>query len=316
MSELPTIRQLEYAIAVADHRHFGRAAEAANVSQPGLSSQVQELERRLGVELFERGPRQVLLTPAGARVVAAARRIVLATHDLVADAAARAGTVSGRLRVGAIPTMAPYLLPTLVRTVQTAWPGVEPELLELQTTPLADAVARGEVDLGLVATPYDLGSLHVAEVASEPFVLALPEAHPLAATDAPVALDALDDLPVLLLPEGHCLRAHALATCEIAGRVSHGEVHHASLTTLVQMVMAGTGATLLPASAVPVEARPGSGVAVRPIAGSPPGRTAALVWRDADPRADRFETLVAPLSTAIAQLVESTGTATRPSPAR
>lgn len=294
----PTLRQLEYAVAVADHLHFGRAAEAVAVSQPGLSGQIHELERRLGVQLFERSSRQVRVTTAGAEVVGRARAVLRDVDELALAAAAHHGTLRGRLRVAAIPTMAPYLLPALTHALHDRWPDATLELTELRTVDLVVAVERGEIDLGLLATPVDTGALHVEVIGSEPFLLALPDDHDMAGTDE-VPVSALRDLPVLLLEEGHCLREHALAACEIAGRVEHSEVRAASLATLAQMVASGVGVTLLPASAVPVDARPGTGLEAVPFEAPAPGRTISLTWRPTDPRARYYaevgSALTAPL---------------------
>lgn len=285
--DLPSLRQLEYAIALADHRHFGRAAEAVHVTQPGLSGQIRELERRVGVELFERSTRGAAPTAVGTEVVELARRILRQVDDLVHLTAAHTGTVRGPLRIAAIPTVAPYLLPAIVQTIHEAWPDARLDIQELQSSEMVDAVERGDLDLGVLAVPFETRALHVEPLAREPFHLALPEGHDLSG-DEPLALSALTDLEMLLLPEGHCLRDHALEACEIAGRVEHSEIHGASLATLTQMVAGGVGVTLLPACAITLEARPGTGVTTRPLDEPAPGRTIALAWRTTDPRSDLY----------------------------
>jgi LysR family hydrogen peroxide-inducible transcriptional activator len=289
----PTLRQLEYAVSVADHEHFGRAAAASVVSQPGLSSQIQELERRLGVTLFERSNGPVRLTAAGTEVIERARRVLSEIDELVIAASMHDGVLRGTLRVAAIPTMAPYLVPSLVRTLRRVWPDVELHLQEMQTAALVDAVEKGDVDIGLLAIPIDTRSLHVETILEEPFLLALPEGHELSGSD-PLPLKVLATLPVLLLEEGHCLRDHTLTACNLAGQVDHREIHAASLATLTQMVASGVGVTLLPSTAVSVEARPGTGIAVRPFQEPSPGRTIALAWRRTDPRATAFEAVTHP----------------------
>lgn len=298
-AEPPTLRQLEYAVLVAQHRHFGRAAEAALVSQPGLSGQIKELERRLGVELFERTPRGVLITDAGARVVELAKPILRQVEHLSLVAGEQDGAISGRLRVAAIPTMAPYLLPDLVKSILAESPGVQLDIQEMQTAVLVEAIEDGEVDLGLLATPFHTASLHMSTVTFEPFHLAVPIGHRLAESAEPVPLSLLGDLKVLLLPEGHCLRDHAMSACELAGRVEQSEVHATSLATLTQMVAAGIGVTLLPATALEVEARPGNGIAVRPFQAPQPGRQIALGWRSTDPRSQAFDGLANRLGAAL-----------------
>lgn len=283
-----TLRQLRYAVAVADHGHFGRAAEACAVSQPGLSAQVRQLERRLGVTLFERSPRHVRVTAAGEAVLGRARDALRTVDELEAAAAAHVGAVRGTVRVAAIPTMAPYLLPTVVHTLRSQWPDADLRLSELQTADLVTALEEGALDLGLLATPYDTGRLHVHELVTEPFVLALPAGHPLAAQER-VSISVLRDLSVLLLAEGHCLHRHARAACELAGPTEHVVVESASLSTLTQMVAGGLGVTLLPASTTEVESRPGTGVIIRPFTDPAPGRTIATTWRPTDPRGPQFE---------------------------
>ncbi len=283
----PTLRQLEYAVAVADHQHFGRAAEVVHVSQPGLSAQIQQLEKHLGVQLFERRPRGVLLTSSGTELTERARGILRAVEELTVAASIQDGTLRGTLRLAAIPTIAPYLLPDLVQTFRKLWPDLDLVIQEMQTTDMVTAIENGEVDLGLLAVPIETGSLHVESLFDEPFLLAMPEDHELAGT-SPLPLAALTALPVLLLEEGHCLREHAVTACEIAGQVNATEVQSASLSTLTQMVAAGVGVTLLPAGAVPIECRPGTGLTTRPLESPTPGRTIALAWRTTDPRGPHF----------------------------
>lgn len=283
----PTLRQLEFAVALAKHRHFGNAAEAVHVSQPGLSGQIRELEDRLGIRLFERDRRQVRVTPAGEEVVARAQAILRAVDEMNLAASLFAGKVHGRMRLVAIPTMGPYLMPALTRAMKSRWPFVDLVLHEQRTAELLEDVRQGEMDMGLIALPYETGELHVDVLGEESFVLATSQGHKLSGT-TPAPLSVLQNAPVLLLEEGHCLRDHALAVCQRLGGVAQREIHTASLSTLAQMVAAGTGVTLLPTSAVPVEARPGSGLVTRPLQGDGAGRTVALVWRRTDPRHQHF----------------------------
>lgn len=286
----PTLRQLEYAVSVADQEHFGRAAAAMHVSQPALSSQIRELESRLGVELFERSPRGVTTSAAGREVVERSRAILRDVADLQQAASAHAATIQGQLRIAAIPTTAPYYFPAIVRILNSHWPAAHLELQERQTDVMIESLRQGDLDLGLLAIPYDTPGLVVEALTTERFHVALPEGHDLDAA-GPLPIDALTDLRLLLLPEGHCLRGHAVEACEVAGRVEHSTVQAASLATLSQMVAAGIGITLLPAGAVPVEARPGTGIVTRELAPPAPGRTIALAWRDTDPRHALFAEL-------------------------
>jgi len=286
--DMPTLRQLEYALAVAEHGHFGRAAAALHISQPGLSAQVRELERRLGVVLFERSRSTTRPTPAGVEVLARARRLLADAADLVRVAQSHEGAVRGPVRLAAIPTLAPYLLPAVVVELRRRWPAVELELAELRTSDLVAGVVDAEVDLGLLATPVDTGDLAVRDLGFEPFLLAVAAGHELAGSDA-LPATALAEVDLLLLEDGHCLRDHALAACRLAGAAgSHRDVRNASLAVLSQMVAGSDAATLLPASAAGVEARPGSGVVTRSFAERELGRTVSMVWRPSDPRAPLF----------------------------
>ncbi len=296
--ERPTLRQLDYVVALADHGHFGRAAEAVFVSQPALSAQVRELEERLGVQLFERNRRATRPTEVGAEVVHRARAILRELGDLMAATAAWQGDLRGTVRIGAIPTMAPYLLPTVTAAVRGAWPQVSVELSELRTAELVAGISEGTLDLGLLATPYETGALAVREIGVEDFVLTVPASHELAGS-GPVSVSVLAGLPVLLLEEGHCLRDHAMAACSLAGSVEHAEVRSASLSTLSQMVASEVGVTLLPESALPVEVRPGSGLDAVRFEPPAPGRSVALAWRRSDPREPYYDTLAEVLAGAM-----------------
>lgn len=287
MSDL-TLRQLEYAVATADAAHFGHAAAAVNVTQPGLSAQIAELERKLGVALFERTSRRVQVSAAGRELIERARSILQAVRDLEIAASMNHGTLHGTLAVGAIPTMAPYLLPRLSGVLRARWPEATLQLHELRTAELVAAIDSGEVDIGLLALPVNTSTLHTEIVGHDEFVLALPAGHA-QAKRSPASLELLRDLPVLVLAEGHCLREHALDACALAGQVDHHEVRSASLTTLAQMVTAGTGVTLLPESCLAIEARPGTGLAIRRFRKPAPGRTVALAWRATDPRNALFQ---------------------------
>ncbi len=299
----PSLRQLEYAVALAEHLHFGDAADQVNVTQPALSAQIRELESRLGVELFERTTTGTLLTSAGADVVTRAHEILRAVAELELVAEAHRHVAMGELRIAAIPTLAPYVLPSILEPLRSEWPDAHIVIEELQSKALLTAMDTGELDLGVLATPYDTGRLHVEVLGTEPFQLAVPEDHPLAAGDGSLPLDVLADLRLLLLPEGHCLRDHALQACEIAGRAEHSEVKASSIATLVQMVASGMGATLLPACAESVEARSGSGIRTRRFVAPAPGRNIALVWRASDPRGGLFAAIAPRLRANIQAIV-------------
>ena len=290
--EQPTLRQLEYLVAVADHGTFGAAAEALHVSQPALSTQVAEAEQRLGMSVFERGRHGATATPEGEAVIAAARRVLDEARELMRVAHERSGDLSGPLVLGVIPTIAPYLLPVVVRETLRRFPSVELQLREEKTADLLVALRAGTLDLALLAAPVpgDLTGVVVAELARDPFVLALPEGHAFAGRER-LPQSALASLPMLLLEDGHCLREHATDACNRIGASSLGSVQATGLSSLSQMVAAGMGATLLPVSALPVEARTGSGITTRPLRRPEPFRTIALAWRQRSPRAARYEAL-------------------------
>lgn len=309
----PTLRQLEYAIAVADHGHFGRAAEAAMVSQPGLSAQIRELESRLGVKLFERTTRKVQLTTAGAEIIGRARTLLNDVDDIVRAAGVHDQEMSGVLRIGAIPTMAPYLIPAMVHMLRDQWPAARFELKELRSAEIVANLESGDLDLGLLALPYDCAKLHVEPLGFEPFYLALPTDHRLS-RHARVPLEILVDVEMLLLSEGHCLRDHARSVCEIGGSEYQREVHEASLSTLVQMVALGSGVTLLPAAAVAVETRADElGIQAVPFDHPAPGRQLAAAWRDSDPRADWYLEAADPMREATERAVMAASCAAKAS---
>lgn len=272
-----SLRQLEYAVAIADHRSFGRAAAACGVTQPALSAQIAALERSLDVQLFERDRRKVLVTPAGADVVARARVALDAARAVIETAEGASEPLTGRLRLGVIPTIAPYLLPAALPAVRARYPRLQLVLREERTAQLLAQLDDGRLDAAILALPVP-GDLAAALLYREEFLLAAPRGHRL--TRRPkVREDDLADAPVLLLEDGHCLRDQALAVCHSAGAAEHGELRTTSLPTLVQMVASGLGVTLLPELAAAALAGRGSGVEVARFTGTPPGRDVGLVWR-------------------------------------
>jgi LysR family hydrogen peroxide-inducible transcriptional activator len=290
-----SIRQLQYVVAVADTLGFHRAAARCRVSQPTLSSQIQKLEDVLGVRIFERDRRRVLVTKAGATVVAHARKILVDVDDLLVAANERADPFAGTLRVGVIPTVAPYLLPWLSPAIAARWPRLRLALVEEKTDELLLGVRAGTLDAGLLALVEGMTDLEHVVVLDDPFVVAVPPGHALAKKRA-VALSDLEDEDVLLLDDGHCLRTQALALCKRAG-ATETSLRATSLATLVQMVSAGVGVTLLPSVAIDVENRRGQ-LAIRPLAGGPQGRTLGLVWRKTAPLAGSLRELAKVMASA------------------
>jgi len=301
MSDQPhpyTLRQLQYVLAVADHLSFRRAAEACHVSQPALSAQIAQLEDQLGVVLFERDRRRVLLTPAGELLLPRMRRLVVDGHAL-ADAARRAADpFASTLRIGVIPTIAPYLLPLIAPSLRQRFPSLVALWTEDKTPTLAARLAAGTMEAALLALEADLGDVEYAPVALDPFVLALPPGHPLAADAAPISLAALAGQSLLLLDEGHCFRTQVLAHCARAG-VDELAWRATSLGTLAQMVASGAGITLLPRLAVATEAAR-AGLVTRTLAEPSPHRTIVLAWRAGSPLGPAMTTLAAAMREALA----------------
>lgn len=289
MKILPTLRQLRYLVALAEHRHFGRAAETCLATQSTLSAGLQELENLLGVVLVERTKRKVMLTPIGEEVVARAREVLHGAEDIADLAAGAAEPLSGPLRLGVIPTIAPYLLPRVLPRLRTDHPGLRLYLREDLTARLLDRLGAGDLDVALIALPYHAPDIETLEIAEDPFVLACPPDHPLA-TKANLRSADLVGADLLLLEEGHCLRDHALAACHLPGPARGEGVLGTSLATLVQMVANNLGVTLLPKMAVECGVLAGTDVVTRPIldAGS---RGIGLAWRPSSPRKADFRAL-------------------------
>jgi LysR family hydrogen peroxide-inducible transcriptional activator len=282
-----SLRDLEYAVAVARTRHFGRAADQCGVSQPALSEQVRKLEGLLGVRLFERGRRGVHVTEQGAALLSKADDILAAAHGMLEMARGNAETMARSLRLSAIQTLGPYYLPLLVRLARTAHPALSLRLEEGQTEKLLAALRAGATDVVLAALPLPADGLSVAPLFHEPFVLVCPVGHKLASLKR-LSLPDLAADGLILLEEGHCLRDQALSLC--AG-VTPGSRHATSLETLWHMILAGEGFSLMPA--LSLVGRPGMEELVMCRALSEPeaGRTVALVWRGTDPRGSDFVAL-------------------------
>jgi LysR family transcriptional regulator, hydrogen peroxide-inducible genes activator len=281
-------RQLQYVVAVAETLGFHKAAERCHVSQPTLSAQVKQLEDVLGVRLFERDRRRVLLTAAGAVVVAHARRVLLEIDDMIVAAKELTDPRSGTFRIGVIPTIAPYLLPDVMSAVRTRFPKLQLVFREEKTDAVVADLREGRLDAGLLALEADIGEWASGRITDDPFVVALPKGHPLARKKR-VAPNELEDEKVLLLDEGHCFRAQALSVCNRAG-TKETELRATSLSTLAQMVSSGSGITLLPQIAVAVENRRGQ-LEVRAFTAPAPHRTIALIWRPQSPFGETFHDL-------------------------
>jgi LysR family transcriptional regulator, hydrogen peroxide-inducible genes activator len=284
-----SLRQLEYVVAVARFRNFHEAAASCHVSQPGLSIQLRQLEEQLGIRIFERDRRRVLLTSEGEEIVRRAARVLEEAGALVEAAKASSKPMGGLLRLGVIPTVAPYVLPAALPRLRKKHPGLRVRLREAHTADLVQSMREGDLDLLLLSLDADLGGLVERELFVDDFVVALPRAHRLAARKAIREKDLLNE-PVLLLEDGHCLRANALSVCQSAGAREQADFRAGSLSTLVQMVAAGNGITLLPSMAALVESKR-SEIVVVPFTSPAPGRRIGFAWRATSPRVREFETI-------------------------
>lgn len=284
-----TLAELRYIVALADHRHFGRAAAACSVTQPTLSAQVKKIETTLQAAIFERSSKSVHVTPLGAEIVEESRR-VLDAMDKIADLAGRSReTLAGPLRLGVIPTLGPYLLPWLVPPLHAAFPRLQLVLREVKTSDLVEELAKNQLDCGILAAPLPVSGLSSSPLFEEPFWVVMPRGHALAAKTR-VRVEDLEGERVLLLDEGHCLRDQALSICQRGGAdaaqdARDGDFRATSIETLRHMVGAGMGLTLLPALALREDEETRSNVVVRAFEAPAPGRKMVLAWRKTHPRA-------------------------------
>lgn len=272
------LRDLRYLVALAEHRHFGRAAEACFVSQPTLSTQIRKLEEELEVALVERAPRKVMLTPAGREIAERARRVLAEVEQLKETARRSRDPEAGTVRLGLFPTLGPYLLPHVVPRLRQRFPRLELLLVEEKTEEILHRLRDGRLDAGLLALPLHEDSLHAEPLFDEPFVLAVPEGHPFARRRT-LAMSELAGEDLLLLEEGHCLRDQALDVCRLAGAAERSGFRATSLETLRQMVAANVGMTLLPTLAIKPPVAPPEHIHLLRFQGKPPRRRIALVWR-------------------------------------
>jgi LysR family hydrogen peroxide-inducible transcriptional activator len=282
-----SLKQFRYFEALARLGHFGRAAEVCAISQPALSMQIKEMEAALGTALFERGPRQVRLTHFGEAFALRVREILRQVDELGDLARAAQEGLVGRLRIGVIPTVAPYLLPALMGALARQYPGLEVHVRETVTPRLLQELAEGRLDTAIVALPVSEPSLAEVALFSEAFVLVRPAED----ADKPVpSREILREMRLLLLEEGHCFRDQALSFCAMQAAVAREVLDASSLATLVQMVGAGMGVTLLPEMAVAVETR-AAAVSVARFQGAQPSRTLGMVWRKTSPLARQLQAL-------------------------
>jgi LysR family hydrogen peroxide-inducible transcriptional activator len=290
-----TLRQLRYFTSLARHRHFGRAADSCAVTQPALSMQIRELEREIGTELVERRPGEVALTETGAEVAQRAERILAGTRDLV-DFARHREVLSGPLKLGVIPTVAPYLLPKLLPYLQADHPLLRLEVRETQTNTLIEELTAGELDCAVLALPFEQTEVETVSLFRDRFLLAAPAGEPI--PRGRLTAKDVNQRRLILLEEGHCLRDQALAFCATKQPDSAAALGSTSLATVMQMVANGYGVTLVPEIATDVEVRD-KRVMLKRFTAPEPGRTIGLAWRKTSPRRRDFEALGAAVKSSV-----------------
>ena len=306
------LRDLQYLVALAEHRHFGRAAEACFVSQPTLSTQIRKLEDELGVPLVERTPRKVLLTEVGRDIAERAREVHHGIEQIRAVARRTLDPESGTLRLGIFPTLGPYLLPHALPLVRAAFPRLELLLVEEKTEALLRLLREGKLDACIVALPLHEDSLRSELLFEEPFLLAVSHSHPLAHRHGQLKLADLSKQNLLLLEDGHCLRDQALEVCHLAGAGERSGFRATSLETLRQMVAANVGITLLPALAVRPPVAPLENLHLIEFKGQPPSRRVALAWRKSSAKGAFLQRLAAVIRQLPADLLDTRSAATPP----
>ncbi len=290
MSRQPTLKQLKYLCAVADHQHFGNAAKACHVSQSTLSAGIQELEDALNVSLVERNNRNIILTGLGQEVVARSHEVLVDVEDLVALCAAAGEPFTGKLRLGVIPTIAPFLLPKILRQMRAQYPDFKLFIREGLSDTLVDALNNGELDILLLALPFPADNVDVMPLLEDEFLLASPADHRLA-NKRDLRTQDLKGEDLLLLEDGHCLREHALEACKLRDSQISVPYQATSLSTIVQMVANGIGITLLPKMAVDAGITSGTGLVTQTFDQTQVSREIGLMWRKKTPRQREFRLL-------------------------
>lgn len=303
---LPTLKQLQYLVALHDIGHFGRAAESCYVTQSTLSAGIRELETLIGVTLVERTRRVVRFTPLGERIAAKARRVLREAEELGDLARAAGRPLSGELRMSVIPTIAPFMLPRILPELRRLYPELKLFLREEPSGTACEGLQQGRTDCVLLALPYACGEVDAAPLFDDRLYLAAPEGEAGAAEIVPADIDPER---LLLLEDGHCLKDHALAACNRPEIRANATMMGTSLHTIVQMVENGLGVTMLPEMAIRAGILEGTHIAARPIAAENPSRTIALVWRRASPRAQDFRLLAAVLGQTADAMVATTAAA-------
>ena len=306
---LPTVKQLQYLVALRRHGHFGRAAEACFVTQSTLSAGLRELESLLGVTLVERTRRVVRFTPLGQRIADKAIRVLRETEELADLARAEGQPLSGELRMGVIPTIAPFLLPAMLPRLRNQWPNLKLFLREETSQAACDALHRGQLDCVLLAMPYACGDVDKAVLFDDGLFVAYPKGE--APPKAMIEAEAIDEHRLLLLEDGHCLKDHALSACNRPELRAEATMMGTSLHTLVQMVDNGLGVTFVPAMAIEAGILEGTAVDARPLHSDHGFRSVALVWRRSSPREEEFQLLADALRQIASEVIPSLAAAPR-----
>ena len=289
MKRLPSMKQLQYLVALADTHHFGRAAQRCHISQSTLSAGIRDLESVLGTSVAERSNRHVLITRVGAQIAERARALLREAEEIMDVARAGRSPMTGEIRLGVIPTVGPFLLPRVLPALRERFPELTIYLREEQTASLLARLDDGDLDAALLALPYDTGGLSIDVILEDDFLFACDRDHALAGTEE-VSPEALAGEQLLLLEEGHCLRGHALDVCRMGDRRARAQFEASSLHTLVQMVAAGIGVTLIPRLAVDAHIDQGTGLSLSRLA-TPASRQIGLAWRRTSLRTGDFRAL-------------------------
>ena len=290
---LPTIKQLQYLVALRQHGHFGKAAEACFVTQSTLSAGLRELETLLGITLVERTRRVVRFTPLGLKVADKAQRVLRESEELADLARSEGQPLTGELRMGVIPTIAPFLLPAMLPRLRQEWPSLKLFLREETSQSACDALHRGQLDCVLLAMPYACGDVEIADLFDDPLYVAFPKGEAPRATE--IDPSAIDESRLLLLEDGHCLKDHALSACNRPELRAEAMMMGTSLHTLVQMVDNGLGQTFVPAMAIESGILDGTGIVARRLRSHHNYRRIALAWRRSSPRDEEFQLLAGTL---------------------
>ncbi len=289
MKRLPTMKQLQYLVALADTQHFGRAAQRCYIAQSTLSAGIRDLESVLGIAIAERSNRHVLITRVGLQIAERARALLRDAEEVMEMARAGRSPMTGEMRLGVIPTISPFLLPRVLPVLRDRFPDLTIYLREEQTAPLLAGLEEGELDVALIALPYETEDLSIDVILKDEFLFACHRTHALACADE-VSLEALAGEQLMLLAEGHCLRGHTLDACGVGDTKARAQFEASSLHTLVQMVAAGIGVTLIPRLAVDARVIQGTGISLSRLA-VPASRDIGLAWRPTSLRTDDFRLL-------------------------